>query len=374
MGNIALKDETVLAAASEMEITQVEAQVQKLQQLMVKIMKAGEHYGIVPGTEKNTLYLSGAQKLGFMFRLRPQYPILEETPVPGHGLHRQYNVVCRLYHIGTSQEIGEGVGNCSTMETKYRYRNEWASTGRPVPKKYWEERDKSLLGGKGFGVTKVDGKFYISQSAGKVENPDVADEWNTCLKMAKKRAYVDAMITACAASDIFTQDLEDRAPEEQEPEKELHPEAQKKAEPAQTTEPAKAKNGSSSISHKLVTTMVTILSGRRGDGSPVFTDDEKQEFKAAVSQPGVTQSKLEAMYVSYVDVDEKRRSSGYVSREEVEEMAKKFDGVPFGEKTKPEASKQDIKEEPIDENFDPLPNDETHRESPAGNEPGEDLY
>jgi len=32
---------------------------------------------------------------------------------------------------------------------------------------------------------------------------------NTILKMAKKRAQVDAVITATAASDIFTQDIED---------------------------------------------------------------------------------------------------------------------------------------------------------------------
>ena len=32
---------------------------------------------------------------------------------------------------------------------------------------------------------------------------------NTCEKMAKKRAHVDAILTATAASDIFTQDVED---------------------------------------------------------------------------------------------------------------------------------------------------------------------
>jgi hypothetical protein len=40
-----------------------------------------------------------------------------------------------------------------------------------------------------------------------------ADVANTILKMAKKRAQVDAVITATAASDIFTQDIEDLPPE-----------------------------------------------------------------------------------------------------------------------------------------------------------------
>ena len=42
-----------------------------------------------------------------------------------------------------------------------------------------------------------------------MENPDLADVYNTVLKIAKKRAHVDASLTATAASDIFTQDMED---------------------------------------------------------------------------------------------------------------------------------------------------------------------
>jgi hypothetical protein len=42
-----------------------------------------------------------------------------------------------------------------------------------------------------------------------VEHDNPADYYNTVLKMAKKRAHVDAILTATAASDIFTQDVED---------------------------------------------------------------------------------------------------------------------------------------------------------------------
>jgi hypothetical protein len=54
----------------------------------------------------------------------------------------------------------------------------------------------------------------VSQAAGRVENADLADTYNTVLKMAKKRALVDATLTATAASDIFNQDLEDYTPPE----------------------------------------------------------------------------------------------------------------------------------------------------------------
>ena len=40
---------------------------------------------------------------------------------------------------------------------------------------------------------------------------DFCTQLNTILKMAKKRAYVDAILTACHASKVFTQDVEDIA-------------------------------------------------------------------------------------------------------------------------------------------------------------------
>ena len=40
---------------------------------------------------------------------------------------------------------------------------------------------------------------------------DFATQLNTILKMLKKRAYVDAILTACHVSKVFTQDVEDIA-------------------------------------------------------------------------------------------------------------------------------------------------------------------
>ena len=96
------------------------------------------------------------------------------------------------------------------MEAKYRFRTgEVTNTGKPVPQEYWNERDKNLIGGSGFGTKKIDGKWMIVRQGEKIEHDNPADYYNTVLKMAKKRAHVDAMLTATAASDIFTQDLED---------------------------------------------------------------------------------------------------------------------------------------------------------------------
>jgi hypothetical protein len=42
-----------------------------------------------------------------------------------------------------------------------------------------------------------------------VEHDNPADYYNTVLKIGKKRAQVDGILTVTAASDIFTQDIED---------------------------------------------------------------------------------------------------------------------------------------------------------------------
>jgi hypothetical protein len=199
-----------IVASNQLSSRDLVAQVSLIQDVMRSVMKDGEHFGKIPGCgDKPTLLKAGAEKLGFTFRLSPAFTI---TKTDLHNGHREYEVVCSLTHINTGQIWGHGVGSCSTMESKYRYRSVSAeSTGKPVPKDYWKDRDPSLLGGKGFIAQKIDGQWMICAKGDKVENENPADQYNTVLKMAKKRALVDAMLTCTAASDIFTQDIEDFA-------------------------------------------------------------------------------------------------------------------------------------------------------------------
>jgi hypothetical protein len=154
------------------------------------------------------------------FRFSPAFEVqvIEMLPPPGaFDGHREYRVKCTLTHIPTGAVMGEGVGSASTLETKWRFRSgPTEATDKPVPQEYWNIRKtdpakaQQLLGGKGF-VTKKDdsGKWMIAVRGERVEFDNPADNYNTCLKMAKKRALVDATLTATAASDIFTQDLEE---------------------------------------------------------------------------------------------------------------------------------------------------------------------
>ena len=199
---------------SAMDVQTVTRQVNTVQQIMRNIMQENEHYGVIPGTKKPSLYKPGAEKLGLVFRLRPEYQI-DRSDLPNG--HREYEVVCTLIHIPTGQSVGQGVGNATTMEGKYRFRGgEKEGTGRPVPKEYWNLRNdgkldeaKNLIGGNGFAPGKIDGKWEICSIGEKQEHDNPADYYNTVMKMAKKRAHVDAILTATAASDIFTQDVED---------------------------------------------------------------------------------------------------------------------------------------------------------------------
>lgn len=190
-------------------------QVKLIQEVMGATMQDGQHYGKIPGCgDKPTLLKPGAEKLCLTFRLAPRYNVVErEFP----GGHREYRVTCGLSSILTKAFVGEGVGTCSTLEAKYRYRGK-AGRRCPMCDAIAIIKGKEEYGGGWLCYTKKNGcgqkfrdgdKSIEGQSEERQENPDIADTWNTCLKMAKKRALVDAVLTATAASDIFTQDIED---------------------------------------------------------------------------------------------------------------------------------------------------------------------
>lgn len=207
--------------AQELTVNQLKNQVTKIQQVMRSVMKEEVHYGRVPGVPQKFLFKAGAEKLCMTFRLIPHYTIDKTVHEKGHIT---YDITCTLKHGPSDAVVGEGVGSCSTLEKKYRYRNEDLPTGVEVPSAWWKSRNKDNLPlilknngvqpksketlkkqGLELSTSKVDGKFQIVYRK-KVENADIADQYNTVVKMAKKRALVDATITALAVSDMFSQD------------------------------------------------------------------------------------------------------------------------------------------------------------------------
>jgi hypothetical protein len=221
MSDIAIQDvevEQQLPAlrevAAELSVTELQAHVGKIQEVQRSVMKDGEHYGVIPGTDKPTLLKPGAEKLCLTFRLAPSYTVEREWD----GQHLTVHVTASLSHAPTGTFVGEGLGLCSTRESKYAERT--ASRVCPSCGAAAIIKGKAEYGGgwlcwkkkDGCGAKYNDGDETIeSQESGKVENDHLADTYNTVVKMAKKRALVDAVLTATAASDIFAQDLEEKA-------------------------------------------------------------------------------------------------------------------------------------------------------------------
>jgi hypothetical protein len=196
----------VVQGCEMLPIEQIVQRVQGVQRLMHVVMKDGEHFGKIPGCgDKPTLLKAGAEKLQMTFRLCPKFEI-ETIDLP-FG-HREYRV-CAMMLSHDGGFLGSGHGCATTMESKWRYRSE--STGRAVPPDYWKTRDPLLLGGHEFSPRKQ--KWQNGQTTWmifqRVEHDNPADYYNTCLKMAVKRAQVAAVLTVTGASDIFAQDLED---------------------------------------------------------------------------------------------------------------------------------------------------------------------
>jgi len=226
MGDVAVREDDREVALQGLSTKAVLAQVAQIQELMHAVMHKDEHYGVIPGTDKPTLYKAGAEKLCFTFRLAPERTY---TWRELGGGHRECQCVSRLRHVPSGVVVGEGIGVCSTMESKYRWRNQAAMTEMgSVPKPYWDidrndyrtrnEAIAAVYGPGKYRAKKVDGAwvaFRVEGDGERVENPDIADTYNTVAKMATKRADVAATLTATAASDIFTQDMEDTTETEQ---------------------------------------------------------------------------------------------------------------------------------------------------------------
>lgn len=149
-----------LSIIDDMSIQQVAQTMQKItqfQKVIQQTLRQNHDYGIVPGTDKPTLLKPGAEKILMMMGLRSEFEIVDSTRDFENGFF-QYQVRCKLFK--GNMLITEGLGSCNTKERK-----------------------------------------YLKQDPFSIDN--------TILKMAKKRALVDATLLVASLSDVFTQDLED---------------------------------------------------------------------------------------------------------------------------------------------------------------------
>jgi len=190
-------DVVVYESHSLMQPSQVVGHVARVQEVMSAVMKPSVHYGTIPGTDKPTLFKPGAEVLCMTFRIAPKFRI-EDLSTPDSV---RYRVTCYGVHQPTSIELGEGLGECSSMEDKYKWRKA-ASNAEFDALPADRRRIK-------YGYNRNQNREYEIKQV-RSEPADIA---NTILKMAAKRAHVAMALNVTAASDMFNQDLEDLPPE-----------------------------------------------------------------------------------------------------------------------------------------------------------------
>lgn len=140
-------------------LEEVEYRIHMLQDFIKKYMKKDEDYGEIPGISKPTLLKPGAEKLCDVYGFSKLVEVKNRIEDWEKGLFH-YEVEVTLLNKKNNLVESQGVGSCNSKERKYRYQDAYTIV-------------------------------------------------NTILKMAKKRALIDAVLSATRSSGLFTQDVED---------------------------------------------------------------------------------------------------------------------------------------------------------------------
>lgn len=198
-----------------MNIELAKARLKEFREFMKEYLVEGinDDYGTIEGTQKPTLFKPGADKLCEVYGLADTYTILDKIIDFNSGLF-DYEIQCTLVSRRNGNLVATGLGSCSSFEGKYRWRDGKRTcpqcgvaaifASKNQPGFYcWKKKDGC---GAQFGE---DDPAIINQPIGKIENDDFATLKNTILKMAKKRAKVDATLSATRSSGIFSQDIGD---------------------------------------------------------------------------------------------------------------------------------------------------------------------
>lgn len=152
------------------------------------------HYGAVPGVKKPFLWQAGAQLTASAFGLAPKYSV-DATEDTDGGFY-SYVCTCELVYPPNGMVVGSGIGSANSKESKWAYR--WI-------KKEDFKSDPQLRNVDPDSCRTKSTQYALLY---RVPNFDIADLCNTLLKMAKKRAYVDAVLSTFGLGGYIGQDLD----------------------------------------------------------------------------------------------------------------------------------------------------------------------
>ena len=178
--------------AGRMATADIIAHLVTVQEVLRTVMKPDVHYGVIPGTDKPTLYKSGAEVLCMVFRIAQSYEVTDMSTADTV----RYRSVCTGSHQMSGITLGAGMGEASSAEEKYKWRKAYQQEFDATPENLRRKKQ-------GYNKQK---REHCDVLQVRTEPADLA---NTILKMANKRAMLAMVLNVTAASDCFTQDLED---------------------------------------------------------------------------------------------------------------------------------------------------------------------
>ena len=191
---------SVVETSPEMVRKQVE-KIRFLQATIKEVLVKDVDYGTIPGCgDKPTLFKSGAEKVLITFGLQSKYEIIVSNENFDEKGFFSYTVKSKLYQNGI--EITEGLGHANSKETKFAYK--WVAKNK-LPH---DLNPELLPSRKKSGAYGEYWEYRVDE--------DMNSKANTILKMAKKRAQVDAVLTVANLSELFTQDFDDLLDADQE--------------------------------------------------------------------------------------------------------------------------------------------------------------
>jgi hypothetical protein len=191
-----------------------------------ELMRPDVHYGTIPGTERATLLKPGSEVLCDIYGFRPDFAPTYEYGDGETSPAIRIEVRSMLHRGDLSGPIvAVGYGSANSWERKHRYRSSERAcpscgAAGSIRRSGYQNKGGPHKGEKGWWCKDCRTNWddprepaIVEQQVGRVANPDQHDLENTLLKMAVKRAQIDATLRGTASSDLFTQDLED-APHE----------------------------------------------------------------------------------------------------------------------------------------------------------------
>ncbi len=183
---------------TEQDIDQLSKIPKLLNRIYQNVMQEGTDYGVIPGAgDKPTLLKPGAEMLRMAFNLR--YESEMEVAIEDWEKGMFYYRVKSYFTNTQGQRIGTGVGSANSLES--RYSNRWVFESEipdGIDRASLKSQERTSKKGMKYRVYLIEADIH-----------EKATLVNTLQKMAKKRSFVDGILSITGASRIFTQDIED---------------------------------------------------------------------------------------------------------------------------------------------------------------------